>query len=152
MLKRLLKRDFIKKRLWHRCFPVNFVKFLRTPFLTEHLRSLLLKCDALELAKEKRGHFLYRLFCSKGILSRFLFYLNVYCIEYTFRIYIPLHIKKHYFIHFSCLFLKSFKALTLRFEDALQQSMRQNRNMRTNFSASAIPRFQESIIVMISEI
>ena len=30
----------IKKRL--RCFPVNFVKFLRTPFLTEHLRWLLL--------------------------------------------------------------------------------------------------------------
>ena len=26
-----------KKRLQHRCFPVNFVKFLRTPFLTEHL-------------------------------------------------------------------------------------------------------------------
>ena len=23
---------FIKKRLWHWCFPVNFVKFLRTPF------------------------------------------------------------------------------------------------------------------------
>ena len=22
-----------KKRLWHRCFPVNFTKFLRTPFL-----------------------------------------------------------------------------------------------------------------------
>ena len=22
----------------HRCFPVNFAKFLRTPFLTEHLR------------------------------------------------------------------------------------------------------------------
>ena len=21
----------LKKRLWHRCFPVNFVKFLRTP-------------------------------------------------------------------------------------------------------------------------
>ena len=30
------------KRLWRRCFPVNFVKFLRTPFLTEHLRWLLL--------------------------------------------------------------------------------------------------------------
>ena len=27
----------LKKRLWHRCFPVNFVKFLRTPFFTEHL-------------------------------------------------------------------------------------------------------------------
>ena len=27
----------LKKRLWHRCFPVNFEKLLRTPFLTEHL-------------------------------------------------------------------------------------------------------------------
>ena len=33
---------FLKKRLWHRCFSVNFVKFRRTPFLTEHLRWLLL--------------------------------------------------------------------------------------------------------------
>ena len=32
----------IKLRLWHRCFFVNFAKFLRTPFLTEHLRWLLL--------------------------------------------------------------------------------------------------------------
>ena len=29
--------NFIKKRLWHRCFPVNFMKFLRKPFFTEHL-------------------------------------------------------------------------------------------------------------------
>ena len=33
---------FLKKRLFHGCFPVNFVKFLRTPFCTEHLRWLLL--------------------------------------------------------------------------------------------------------------
>ena len=32
---------FLKKRLWHRCFPLNFAKFLRTHFLTEHLRWLL---------------------------------------------------------------------------------------------------------------
>ena len=32
----------LKKSLWHRCFPVNFAKFLRTPFFTEHLRWLLL--------------------------------------------------------------------------------------------------------------
>ena len=25
----------LKKRLWHRCFPVNFAKFLKTPFFTE---------------------------------------------------------------------------------------------------------------------
>ena len=34
-----------KKRLWHRCFPVNITKFLRTPFLTEHLWWLLLKIN-----------------------------------------------------------------------------------------------------------
>ena len=32
----------LKKRLWHRCFSVNFKKFLRTPFLTAHLQWLLL--------------------------------------------------------------------------------------------------------------
>ena len=33
---------FLKKRPWHRCFPVSFAKFLRTSFLTEHFRWLLL--------------------------------------------------------------------------------------------------------------
>ena len=33
----------LKKRLWNRCFPVNFAKFLDTPFPIEHLRLLLLK-------------------------------------------------------------------------------------------------------------
>ena len=29
----LRRATLLKKRLWHRCFPVNFAKFLRTPFL-----------------------------------------------------------------------------------------------------------------------
>ena len=32
----------LKQRLWHRYFPVTFAQFLRKPFLTEHLRWLLL--------------------------------------------------------------------------------------------------------------
>ena len=32
-----------KKRLWRKCFPVNFAKFLRTPIFTEHLWWLFLK-------------------------------------------------------------------------------------------------------------
>ena len=39
----------LKKRLWHRCFPMNFAKFLRTPFLTEHLRWLLLSSVSAKL-------------------------------------------------------------------------------------------------------
>ena len=30
---KLRSATLFKKRLWHRCFPVNFAKFLRTPFL-----------------------------------------------------------------------------------------------------------------------
>ena len=33
----------IKRRLWRRCFSVNFEKFLRTTFFTEHLSWLLLQ-------------------------------------------------------------------------------------------------------------
>ena len=32
-----------KKRPWHRCFPVNFAKFLRTSFLQNTFGRLLLK-------------------------------------------------------------------------------------------------------------
>ena len=32
----------LEKRLWHRCFRLNFAKFLRTAVLKEHLRWLLL--------------------------------------------------------------------------------------------------------------
>ena len=35
----------LKKRRWHRCFPVNFAKFLRTSFRIEHLLWLLLKIE-----------------------------------------------------------------------------------------------------------
>ena len=44
--KRLYQSLFFNKiaglRLWHRCFPVNFAKFLRTLFLIEHVQWLLL--------------------------------------------------------------------------------------------------------------
>ena len=32
--------NFIKKEIWHWYFPVNFAKFLRTPFFTEHLWTI----------------------------------------------------------------------------------------------------------------
>ena len=40
--KRQRPATLLKKRLWHRCFPV-FSKFLRTPFLKEFLRRQLLQ-------------------------------------------------------------------------------------------------------------
>ena len=47
MGKHLCQNLFFNKvaglRLWHRCFPVNFAKFLRTPFFIEHLWWLLLQ-------------------------------------------------------------------------------------------------------------
>ena len=39
---RLRPVTLLKKRLWHRCFPVNFAKFLRTPFLLNTSGRMLL--------------------------------------------------------------------------------------------------------------
>ena len=41
-----------KKRPWHRCFSVNFAKFLRTPFLDEHLRWLLLNVLCITIPQQ----------------------------------------------------------------------------------------------------
>ena len=40
--KDLRPATLLKKILWHRCFPVNFAKFLRTPFLQNTSGRLLL--------------------------------------------------------------------------------------------------------------
>ena len=63
-------------------------------------------CDSnkLELAKEKKGTFCIVYFVQRTFFSTFLFYLSVYRIAYIFKIYILLHIKKHYFIHFFACF------------------------------------------------
>ena len=44
-------RNFTKftGRLWHSCFPVNFEKFLRTPFLQNTSRRLLLNNEGFDI-------------------------------------------------------------------------------------------------------
>ena len=56
----------LKMRLWHRCFPVNFVRFLRTPFFTENLWWLLLK-------NKQR----------KGFSSDYLWNINFCCVQHA---------------------------------------------------------------------
>ena len=45
--------NFIKKRLQHGCFPVKFVKFLRTPFSDNTSRGCLLDLRVLFLGGKK---------------------------------------------------------------------------------------------------
>ena len=44
----LRSATLLKKRLWSKCFPVNFVKFLRAPISIKHLWWLLLKYAAYD--------------------------------------------------------------------------------------------------------
>ena len=44
----------LKKRLWRRCFPVNFAKFLRTPFLQNTSGRLLMTCNKNIYGEPKR--------------------------------------------------------------------------------------------------
>ena len=39
----------LEKSLWHRCFPVSIAKFLRTPFLAEHLAAASVSCKFVNI-------------------------------------------------------------------------------------------------------
>ena len=51
----------LKKRLWHRCFPVKFAKFLRTAFLQNTSGRILLRFQDLKLSN------LADLYCVKSV-------------------------------------------------------------------------------------
>ena len=68
----------LKNRLWQRCFLVNFEKFLRTPFVTEHLRPATLlkkrlwhRCFPVNFAK----------FLGTPIVTEHLWWLLLYVVE-----------------------------------------------------------------------
>ena len=63
LIKRLFRDSLLKTRLWHRCFPVNIVKFLRTPFLQNTSGRPLLIIDSI-------------IFSSNSVAFRFSISLN----------------------------------------------------------------------------
>ena len=66
----LIKVQASGTKPWYRCFPVNFAKFLRTPFIIEHLWRLLLEyAPVVSIAKLK---FLLK---SGSHIPKILFYL-----------------------------------------------------------------------------
>ena len=87
-----------KKRLWHRCFTVNFAKFLRTPFFIKHLWWLLLIIiytwsNSLDLGfsytfnlkclipLDVSCEFYICLLLNIGVVFIFLFLLNIFLIK-----------------------------------------------------------------------
>ena len=52
----------LKKRLWHRCFPVNFAKFLRTPF-SRNISGRLLLYIQIKRSKDYQDFLRVRRFC-----------------------------------------------------------------------------------------
>ena len=93
----------LKKRLWHRCFPVNFVKFLKTLFLQNTSRRLLLntysKCSAgLQPGTSSQFHFLriFFLFFFQSLSFPFLFFsffsfsffLTAMCVKQEFTLFV----------------------------------------------------------------
>ena len=69
-------------RLWYRCFPVNFAKFLRTPFLIEHLLWLLLLIDgAIPLHNLNFEKIYCEDFFSQSFQSCTFFHESVNCVK-----------------------------------------------------------------------
>ena len=77
----LRSATLLKKRLRCRCFPTNFVKFLITPFPTEHLRWLLLFCHFYSdqrFINRKYDEPLF--FCSRFVGTTILKVIFLWCI------------------------------------------------------------------------
>ena len=89
----------LKKRFWHRCFPVNFAKFLRAPFFKEHFRRLLPHIETSPLiysANQWTGFYMVETFITKELK---LFFYNAF--YYTQKALFILEIfKLLYFTHF----------------------------------------------------
>ena len=68
----LRSATLLKKRLWHRCFPVNFARFLGTSFFTEHLRVTTAFSRIALATDEVRGLYFVRIQrqCSRAVLGK----------------------------------------------------------------------------------
>ena len=82
--KRLRPATLLKKRLWHRCFPVNLVKFLRTPFLIEHQWWLLLKIVSWKSLTIYTKNFLLDVLLGSEYASEATFNAWFYLIKFEF--------------------------------------------------------------------
>ena len=61
----------LKKRLWHRCFPVNFVKFLRTSFLQNTSGRLFLLLQNIFSTDTRSFYISITFFNSASVLLNF---------------------------------------------------------------------------------
>ena len=74
----------LKKTLWHKCFPLNFVKFLRTPFLQNTSGRLLLAIVCTKWIYHTTAFTLrYEKSHSSYIKAKFLTKSHCYCQVYT---------------------------------------------------------------------
>ena len=88
----LSRANLLKEKLWHRFFLVNFAKFLRTPFLTEHVSWLLLFCFhkiikiSLKLILKFSWKFSQYIYFEFSFFSYFSYIPPIcYSLIYTFR-------------------------------------------------------------------
>ena len=99
----LRSATLLKKKFWHRCFPVNFAKFIRTPFFTEHLWWLLLQAF---ISKWSRLiiQVIFSRFPLKPILCNFIhlcsFIHGCFLDDHNSLCHHHYH-RKHYFLHYS---------------------------------------------------
>ena len=101
----LNKNTNFNKNDWNRKWKIPHTVLERRTLCFSSYKNPKMKLELWWVGARERikRHFLYHLFCPKKIFLTFVFYLDLLCIKYTFRIYILLQIKKHYLIElFAC--------------------------------------------------
>ena len=69
--------NLLKKSLWHKCFPVNFAKFLRSPFFQNTSGRLLLQLTIMcSINRDLNRGFLVYIFSLRFLGSKFLIHFR----------------------------------------------------------------------------
>ena len=108
-----------KKRLWRRCFPVNFAKCLKIPFLTKHLRWLLLKKKKpFKDEQKQKVLFITNILITAKSISKWTNFVETSSPTTLFLSFVFLHIKwkiitknNHKFCELEFYYLKNWKMI-----------------------------------------
>ena len=124
--RKIQRKTPVPERLWHRCFPVNFAKFLRKPFFTEHLQRLFLYCKVNLPLRRSYLHVFYRIDVPENVANSWENTWNGVLFQASYRF---LSSTKNFLLESKSMYVNSeqdwligCKSLCLQFKKTLQNS------------------------------
>ena len=118
--------NFIKKRLWHRCFPVKFVKFSRTPILKNICERLLLHHGYSRLATFNRSFWKLHISNYVKLLCTSFSYFRLFAVSLVSSLFLVSLQLSSLYTYFFCgcgLWLWHTQSYSIKLKDGLSREL-----------------------------